>query len=219
VGLHLSVCLSAVYLKTPWHHEQVQLRHVGVGVPQLHCVRTTQNGRCATVSLARLSSLVTAYLYGRMTGMGRYGTTTITIPNVYHNTPLALPTPCRHACTAYLASASLCRLPFTQWVDVVHPHSRPPTALTPCTVSTYAIVAVYCLSCLAPAIPRTIMVFRIQNLNGAQMDQEVWGCYACVQALACRSGRRREQYGMGGGAMEVPARCSGAGSCSEEGMG
>ncbi|KAJ7895604.1 hypothetical protein B0H14DRAFT_2681060 [Mycena olivaceomarginata] len=62
----------------------------------------------------------------------------------------------------------------------------------------------------APAIPRTVTVFRIQNLNGAQMDREVWGCCACVQALARRGGRWREKYGMGRGAMEALARRSGA---------
>ncbi|KAJ7836440.1 hypothetical protein B0H14DRAFT_2793851, partial [Mycena olivaceomarginata] len=76
----------------------------------------------------------------------------------------------------------------------------------------------------APAIPRTVLAFRIQDLDGAQMDWEVWGCYACVQALARRGGRRRERYGMGRGAMEAPARRSGAeprrrGSRSEEGVG
>jgi hypothetical protein len=166
-------------------------------------------GRRATVSLARLSSSSTAYLYGRMTSTRRYGTTTITIPNMYRNTPLAFPAP-RCACSAHLASASLRRLPFPQRVHRVHAHSRPPTAPTPRTVSIYAIVAVYHLSCLGPRHPvHGYGVLNPESGWGPDGSGGV-GCYVCVQPLARRGGRRREKYGMGRGAMEAPARRSDA---------
>ncbi|KAJ7817376.1 hypothetical protein B0H14DRAFT_3474697 [Mycena olivaceomarginata] len=51
---------------------RVQLGYVGVGVPQLHRVRTTRNGETCYCVLAHLSSSATAYLYGGMTGTRRY---------------------------------------------------------------------------------------------------------------------------------------------------
>ncbi|KAJ7768132.1 hypothetical protein DFH07DRAFT_1058376 [Mycena maculata] len=49
----------------------------------------------------------------------------------------------------------------------------------------------------APAILRTVMAFRVRNLDGAQMDREVRGGCARVQALVRRGGRRKTNNGMG----------------------
>ncbi|KAJ7836448.1 hypothetical protein B0H14DRAFT_3460664 [Mycena olivaceomarginata] len=187
-GLCPSVTLSVVYLKTPWRRERVQLGYVGVGVPQLHRVRTTRIGETCYCVLAHLSSSATAYLYGGMTGTRRYDHSQRV--SQYSPRPPRTP-PC-------LRRPSRLR--------ITAPPSLSAAAPTPRTVSTYAIVAVYRRSCLGPATPRTVMAFRIQNLNGAQMDREVRGCYACVQALARRGGRKGEKYGTGRGAMEAPAR-------------
>ncbi|KAJ7845129.1 hypothetical protein B0H14DRAFT_981274 [Mycena olivaceomarginata] len=206
-GLRPSVSLSAVYLKTPWRRERVRLGHMGVGVPQLHRVRTAQNGETCycvpspslilgdSVSLRQDDWYETLWEDDHSQRVSQH-------PPRPPRTPPCLRRPSRLRITRHL--------PFPQRVRRVHPHSRPPTAPTPRTVSTYAIVPYTVSAAWAPAIPRTIVAFRIRNLNGAQMDREVWGCYACVQGLARRGGRRREQYGMGRGAMEAPARRSGA---------
>jgi hypothetical protein len=40
-------------------------------------------------------------------------------------------------------------------------------------------------------------MFQIQNLDGVQMDREVWDGSTSAQALARRGGRRRKNNGMG----------------------
>jgi hypothetical protein len=172
-------------------------------------------GRRATVSLARLSSSATAYLSGRMTGTRRMGrrpfpTRIAILPSpTPHPAAPAPPISLLHHCATF---------PFRSGC-AASTHSRPPTAPTPRTVSTYAIVAVYRLSCLGPRHP--VHGYGVSNPEsewGADGLGGV-GCYARVQALARRGGRRRRKCGMGRGAMEAPARRSGAGSCSEEGCG
>jgi hypothetical protein len=124
-----------------------------------------------------------------------------TVPDVYHNTFLACPPP--RVCAAHIASASLHRL--------LVPLRVPRTRIC------IAIVAFYRLSCLGPRRPRRVprpgVGSRMQHLDGVQMDREVWGGSACVQALARRGGRRRKKNGLGSGAMEAPARRSGAEPC------
>jgi hypothetical protein len=177
-------------------------------------------GRRAIVSLARLSSSATAYLYGRMIGTRRHGTAAV--PNAYRNIPLTLSAP-RRACAAHLASASLATFPFRSGgAACTHILDLPLLRLPAPYLHMRSLP--YTVSGLGPAIPRAVMVFRIQNLNGAQMDREVWGCYACVQALAPAVGEGGRNTAWGEERWRrrrdapVPSHV-GRGSCSEEGVG
>jgi hypothetical protein len=171
---------------------------VGVGVPQLHSVRTTQKGE--THYCVHIRPLI---LPGGSVSLSRddwyqlrrdkcCGTTTAS--DVYRNTPSPAPHPASVPpislplhCTTFPSTAGA---------------PRPPTFSAP-TRSTRICRRGRCRlpsQLPGPRYPRRVWCF--------DPDGEVWGGSACVQALPRHSGRRRKNNGMGRRAMEAPARCS-----------
>jgi hypothetical protein len=146
------------------------------------------------VSLTRLSSSATAYLYGRMTSTRRMGRrpfpTCIAIPPSPSPHP-AVPAPPispPHHCATFpfrsgcAASTHILDLPLLR-LPAPYLHTRS----WPHTVS----------AAWAPAIACTVMAFRIQNLNGAQMDREVWAamCACRLSPAAVGEGGRNKGWG------------------------
>ncbi|KAJ7351498.1 hypothetical protein DFH08DRAFT_860605 [Mycena albidolilacea] len=190
-GLRASIFLSTVHLKTSRSSREGAARARGRGraaaAPReddaegetRYCVRIQPLVLSGSISLSRDD-------WQNLRRDKHYGTTTI--PDLYPNTPLphhcaAFPFRCGCAASTHILDLPLLRLP----APYLHTRSLPPTVS----------------AAWAPAIPRMVIAFRIQNMDEAQMDREMWDGSVCVQALARRDGRSRKKIGVGRGAVEA----------------
>jgi hypothetical protein len=205
-GLPASISLSAVYLKTLRSRAGAARAH---GVPQLHRARTTQKGEtrcCVHIQPLILPGGSVSLLRDDWYQLRRdkcCGMTTAV--NVYRNTP----SPAQHSasappislpphCTTFSSTAGALRPPtFSTSHGSASPHSYLQTRSLPSTLS----------AAWAPAIRDGYGVLNPES-DGVQIDREVWGGSAYVQALPRHGGRRMKNNGMGREAVEVPARRS-----------